>query len=773
MARATTRASAVSVLFLLGLCMAISHYAVSLELSVNISHHGSLVQSVLLFLYPLAYAFVGVGAVIDHRFLRRGGEPGSSDALLQLAGVALLCFLILALRINGLGASLGGLVASVTASAVTLCAWFLLLGVVLSQKLSQVKAMGSRALALGWALHLAGLLLGYALNRTLVMDVGVNALLLGLGLALLAARFALPALVLLLFACVLLNVDGRVERLRDLSSVQLDRALGLGKMVVLPEAEMAVMERGLAFSEWNIVHRRWSPFALFMLTGQPLNNSRSGGYVGIYNFKHQWDVSSSKEAGLLGLLKRAVYWNIEATDQVMFIGVGGGRGLTAMRVEPHPGIVAVERDPAVVELFRDLQPERNELLFQKLTAIAADGRYAAESWPEPLDLLVLESARYQPLMALVSASSPYYLYTYEAMGAYLRALAPDGLMMVNFNRTGPGNKKNFLAMQVMRSLQGQGAAVDVVALDRLGDKAGEERYATYVFILASRDALALAEAKEQIVQQAERLLASRKGTTRLVPDWEPTLGEEHAHLAPYRLRDDRPFLGWVFLGRRGQAAMYGVSAAILLLVGVLAMGILRRRRPQGSWNPVPYFLLIGVAHTALQVATFYAWRSYFGDEISTMTRLLMAFLAYGALGTFLAERFGGRHLRGWRYPMITALCLGLHALGLLLIPFESSSPLWRELYAALALAPGGLLMGTFFPLGALRAHPGLLGRSLLADALGVLACYALFFLVFLPLGRWAFLAMAFAAYLVAAAAMGRPVAEAGAGTGEASPGVGT
>ncbi len=732
--------------------MAVSHFAASLELSVNISQHGTLVQSVLLFLYPVAYAFVGVGAVVDHRWMRPDGTPRPPDLPLRLAGLALLAFFLLALTVNGLTDNRGLLAVSVAASVITLSAWYLLLGVALSQQLSVIKALGTKALARGWALHLAGLLLGYALNRVLVMDVGVNALLFCLGLSLLVlprqAAFVFGLLVLLAGP---LQLDARLEPLRDLSGVHLDRALGFNKMATQKSATSMDLGASIALHGDNLLHTRWSPFALFMLSRQPDATPRAEHYVGIYNFKHQWDVTNEKDTGALGLLKTAAYSVFEPDDQIMIIGAGGGRGLTFLPDPPHPGIVAVERDPAVVELFRDLRPELNANLYQQATAVAADGRHAAESWPVPLDFLVIESARYQPLMALCSASSPYYLFTREAMGAYLDALAPGGVLMVNFNRTGPDNDKNYLAMQIMRALRGLGATVNAVGLDRSVEQNGEDD-ASYVFILASREPEAVAQTSAAILEAS---LGKRRGKGRAYEGWEPTLAERFAPIEHIVLSDNRPFLGWFLLGPKGQRVMYGVSALILGLVAWGAWTLRRRPGPKGAWDPVPYFVLIGLAHTGLQVASFYGWRSFFGDEISTMSRLLLYFLGFGALGALLAERFRDLLMRRGVYPGVTAVALVLTALGLLFVPSGSDSTWVRESYALIATAPAGLLMGTFFPMGAMRVHPRLLGRALLADALGVLACYALFFVVFLTMGRWMFLALASLLYLTSAVAIAR------------------
>jgi spermidine synthase len=739
-------------LLLLGLVMAVSHDAISLELSVNTSQHGTLVQAVLLLLYPVAYAFVGVGAVMDHAWLRRRGGPGSPTPALRVAGLALLAFLLAALRVNGLSGTTGGLVASTILATLTLSAWFCLLGVGLSKLLSGVKRGGPRTLAQGWAVHLAGLLLGYGLNQTLVMNVGVNALLLCLGLALLILpRWALPALVLLLALAATFPLDAQVEQLRDVSQVKLARALGANKKA---DARLAGQPQpATSFDELELLHRRWSPYTLFMLVREPGADTSTADKAGIYNFKHQWDISPHKDDGSFGVLKRAAYTVIRPEHAVMIIGTGGGRGLASLPIAPHPGVVAVERDPAVVDLLTRQQPSWNDHLYNQLTVVAADGRHAVETWPGQLDVLVLESARYQPLLALCSASSPHSLYTRQALATYLEALSDDGLLMVNFNRTGPESRNNYLARHALRSLDELGATVEVLSMG-VSSPAGEREDSSLVFLVASRNPQALAAAVGAMTAEADRLRAGRAGIPPLQRGWMPSLPARYAHMQDLVLDDDRPFLGWFYLQPKERRTLLGISALILLLCAGLAVLLRTRGRPSGAWDPVPYFVLIGIGHTGVQVASFYAWRSYFGDEITTMTRLLMAILAYGAIGSWLAGRLPGARLARRSQAALAITALGLHALGMVGIPFESSSTVLREAYAALALLPGGLLMGSFFPIGAARVHPALLGRALLADALGVLACYAMFFLVYLPLGSWAFLGMACAAYLGACAVAG-------------------
>jgi hypothetical protein len=183
--------------------------------------------------------------------------------------------------------------------------------------------------------------------------------------------------------------------------------------------------------------------------------------------------------------------------------------------------------------------------------------------------------------------------------------------------------------------------------------------------------------------------------------------------------------------------------------------VARRSRPAAGPNPAHFFFLIGAAHTAVHLASFYAYRSLFGDSILTITVVIVILAGHGAIGSALSAKLPARTLTPRFRCLATAAVLALH-LGLLrTIPFSEPSLLLRSLYAIAALAPGGLLMGTFFPLGIARSSKDFIGRALLTDSFGVLAGYCLLYLVFLPWGWPAFAAASLAIYVMAAAALPR------------------
>jgi hypothetical protein len=203
------------------------------------------------------------------------------------------------------------------------------------------------------------------------------------------------------------------------------------------------------------------------------------------------------------------------------------------------------------------------------------------------------------------------------------------------------------------------------------------------------------------------------------------------------------------------------GGGLFFLTALVAWAMHRRERHR-AWNATRWFFVLGYAHTGLQLHAFHAWRTYFGDQLVTVVWLIVAYLAYGAVGSLLAE--STRSLSTRRQLGLTAGLLVAHVALLWGLPFSSSAVI-RWSYAAVALLPGGLLMGLWLPLGLRRADTDGLGTWLAADALGTLAGAAAVYLFMVPLGGSAYLVPAVLAYLwLAATWPDIPVQEHGSST---------
>ena len=714
-------------LFHVGLVLAIAQVTASMEIAATLSHLGSFVRSVVLLMYPVAVALLGVGAAVEQRYFPHD-DPRPP---LRWAGVALLVFLGVALRANFLVATGLDLAVATILHVVTLSLWFLCLGAGLSRLLRAVHAGGPQGTARGWAVHVFGIFLGYAAADPLLTHVGANALLMVLAGSLLGPPVLGPPLFAALSGvAVVTGLDARLEDWRDLEVWR------SGAIASFKENDDAKSEerRELASAEFQTVHLAWSRLGQFRLIQE---GSATGELAGWYNFHPQWTVSPEPASDQATRLRRQVYGKLPPTGRVAIIGVGGGRGLLSLPFPAHSGILAVEQHPSVVDYFTRVAPEHNQRIFHTVTPAVGDGRQVVLRQTERFDAIVIESSRHTPATSLLPASTPLYHYTREAIGDYVDHLTQDGVFIAEFQRVQGGRGttedlvKQYLPAHVLSVLHGLGLQT-VAKLSKRGS----------VYIVGCQSAACIKPFAE-----AELF----KGAT----DWVPS--ERLTRQFPYELTDDTPFAAWGMMKFSEQLALLVTVAALGAGCLGAAFALRLRRAPEGgpaaAWNPVPCMFLIGLAHAALSIWTCHVMQTYYGDGVLTVTRVIAWLALYGAAGSALAPRCAGA-IRGpggpWARCGLAAAVFCLHLLLLSIVPFSEPSTWAREAAAALLLLPGGVAMGIFFPAALGSTSTPFVGSALLGDALGTLTGYLLFYLICLPFGSTAFAVVAVGGWVAAA-----------------------
>lgn len=701
----------------LGVLLGVAYLPATLEISVTLSHHGAFVRTLLLLLYPMALAATGLGALLLGRAPALAGPSA-----LRGAGLSLLAYAGAALFVNFLTSGTAALLGAAVLHVATLSGFYLLMGAAVAGAYAEAHAEGRGGLA--WAAHLGGLLVGYLASDPAVQVVGVNALLVAIGAALLLVpRVALVGVVLASALAVGVGLDGRIEACRDLGGLAGEGA-GVRVRRNVAGAQMARVAAALAEPLWM----GWSRYG--QTTVVPTGPEGRDTLVA-YNLQRQFIVRADdvvvdddapgahERSGLDWDVRRAMYAAFRPTDRLMFVGTGAGRGLRHLTFPLHPGITAVERNPQTVRFFRDVRPDLNGGVYQAVTVQAADGRGAIERATGPFDALSFEAAQLQPDHALLPATAPFSLVTREALDTYLMRLAPEGLLLMEFARAGETSRRDFIPSQVHAWLAGAGLAFARVTTGDLGS----------VVYLACRTDACL----DAWLARMELDTCDDATVERAPPADEPLV-----------LTDDRPFASWFALGARSQRLLLVLAGILLVGAATAALGIGERvRHPRGA----AWFFGLGVAHTGLQAHAFYAWRAYFGDEIGTILRLIALFLLAGALGSASVRRVPSRWLAGWRLGLGVAGLLALHALALRGLPFLQPDGVARALYGALAPLPAGVLMGALFPVGMRGATPAGVRVHLAADALGTLAGAAAVYLIALPLGLGALGAVSAAVYV--------------------------
>jgi hypothetical protein len=430
---------------------------------------------------------------------------------------------------------------------------------------------------------------------------------------------------------------------------------------------------------------------------------------------------------------------------VLVIGSAGGQEILASLAFGATHVTAVELNPATVGLLRGTYRAFTGDLagHEKVTLINAEGRSFLERDPSTYDLIYFVAPDSYAAMNAAQASgfvlAESYLYTVEMVHEAVAHLAPGGILVMQFGEfdyAGRPNRTARYAATARAALAERG----ITDFPRHILVATNTDYFTLSTILLSQTPFTPA----QIDAFQRDVGAIKGGDVRHAPGIEPAGGdadvtrrvitasdaELDALLArhPYDLhavRDDKP-LFWHFVrfgdllrGRapegspfdpedgRGELTllvMLGLAtvlATVFLLLPLAALG--------GEWRRLPaklpaflYFASLGLAFMGYEIVLIQKWSLILGYPTYSLTVTLCSMLFFSGVGSLATSRYGERAAAS--VPWL-ALALALVTVGhgvvlgavagvLLAQPFAV-----RIAIAVAAMAPLGLCLGAFMPLG--------------------------------------------------------------------------
>ena len=739
-------------LFGVGLALGLMHLPIALELGVTHSYQSGLVRTLVMMLYPVAMALTGLGAVIAMarpRWVRLDG--------FRLGGLALLVLLFASLRINFLTENTAALLAASALHFVAIGVWYLSMGAGLADLLVQAR-LRRLPIAQAWAWHLAGLVLGYLSTEPAIEIVGANGALFSTAITLLVVPrvslfFLLPALGL----AHLYDVD---ERLEDL------RAAAYSFREVSRSAATNPLEDS-GRNQYEREYLGWSRFGqlqVWSFQGASLRRAENRAVLALvereirvvlYNYRLQYDVPEWEgtsidpnpvviadekyglRADLYPSFNTLVSMRMEGTktnagdESVVLIGTGGGRSLSLLQ-PLHKGILAVERDPAAARYFTEVAPEANGYSYLTGSFLNADGRFVLDTASRPIDVISLESSHYHPVHAMMPAASTDFLHTREAIATALSRLKPGGLLIAEFSGLATQDSHAYLPEQTRQAMLEAGAHVLIF-------NTGEGDASTLVGCVG-----------DGCLLRWTGLIKQRPASRIFVPDkWQEKRGTHWKRANTRPLTDGHPFPVYLAMEKSDRARVVGVGGAVFCLALLALRAVAQRGRGLG-WNASRWFFLLGIAHTTLQLHGFHAWRTYFGDSFKTLWWMIIGWLVVAAVASALSPRLLALFEDDERRLKFTTKLLAAHFIATWLLPFWLSWAWARALFGAIALVPGGVLLGIWMPLGLRTAPEDRVGAWLAADALGTLAGAALLYVIMLPFGVPAFALLPIAAYLLLA-----------------------
>jgi SAM-dependent methyltransferase len=503
----------------------------------------------------------------------------------------------------------------------------------------------------------------------------------------------------------------------------------------------------------------------------------------------------------------AAPYHLVSAPRVLVLGAGTGTEVLQARFHGASSIDAVELMPDVVRMvqveFGAFSGRPYSHPGVRLHVGEARGFVAAtDATYDVLQIALMDA--FGAASAGLYALSESYLYTVESLQAYLRRLAPGGVLSITrWVSLPPRGTLKLLGMAAV-ALERDGVADPGARIALLRSwntatllvKNGPFTPADIARVQAfcrerSFDLEWYPGIRPEEANRFNRLDDSwfHDGAVALLgPDRGAFVERYKFNLAP--ATDDRPYFFQFFRWRalpelwrlRAEGGLplleWGYPLVVATLLQALAASAvlillpmwLVRRRPATPRAPAPwlataaYFAAIGVAFMFVEMAFIQKFTLFLSHPLYAVAVVLFSFLVSAGVGSRLSERLavrgtGRRALVAWPVAAIALLSAGYAAVFPSLLPPLAAWPDAGRIALSVALVfPLGLAMGMPFPLGMARLAAA--AQRLVPWAWGVNACASvvsavLATLLAIHLGFNAVLLLAVALYLAAAAAFPR------------------
>lgn len=450
--------------------------------------------------------------------------------------------------------------------------------------------------------------------------------------------------------------------------------------------------------------------------------------------------------GYLGQLTSALPYHLLAPHaskgpRVLVLGAGAGGDVLQALYYRSASIDAVELDRNVIDLvrnrFNDYAGDLYRLPGVRVHEAEARGFVEADSARYDLIQLALMDS-FGAASAGLYGLSENYLYTVEAMQAYLDRLAPGGMLSVTRWLTLPPRDALKLFATAVAALEKNGVAdpaarlvmirgwKTVTLLVKNGGFTLHEIGAIKRFCRARSFDAAWYPGMRAIDANRYNRLAQpyfHEGAVALLgPQRRQFIERYKFHIEP--ATDDRPHFFRYFkwdaaaelfaLRERGGMALFdwgypllvatllqALAASALLIVAPLAFSRCRRTLPGASASL--YFLAIGFGFMFMEIAFIQKFLLFLSHPLYAVAVVLCAFLMFAALGGWLAGRFESAH-------KVTFAAIAIAVLALLYLTYLPG--LFRALIhlpdaakiflSVLLIAPLAMCMGVPFPTGMAR-----------------------------------------------------------------------
>lgn len=452
----------------------------------------------------------------------------------------------------------------------------------------------------------------------------------------------------------------------------------------------------------------------------------------------------------LDQLTSALPYHLNEIDSAIILGAGGGSGVLQARYHHVKAIHAVELDQNIIEMVQQRYDDFAGQLYSdgEVEIIVEEARGFMLRDEQRYGLVQLELFdSFSASSAGLYALSESYLYTVEAIEAYLSRLQPEGYLSISrwiklpprdtlklfataidaLKRSGINNPQEHLLL--IRTLQTATLLIKRTPITTKEIGRAQEFARERSFDLAYYPGMSI-DMANRFNRLAEPYFYT--GTMALLD------GERGEFIERYKFNlepatDDRPFFFHFFkwqvlpeiLSLTGKGGMPLLEWGYLILVATLLQALLgaaflillpllfHRRKGAGQvnrrlmLNAFVYFLSLGLAFLFIEIAFIQKFILFLHHPTFAIAVVLAAFLIFAGMGSLWSKRLAdsAQYERGVRGAVIAIVTIGLLYTQLLAPLFSLLMALpivLKVIIALLLIAPLAFAMGIPFPLGLSR-----------------------------------------------------------------------
>ncbi|MCZ6560463.1 MAG: SAM-dependent methyltransferase [Gammaproteobacteria bacterium] len=448
--------------------------------------------------------------------------------------------------------------------------------------------------------------------------------------------------------------------------------------------------------------------------------------------------------GYMDDVTAALPYRLLDEPRVLVLGAGGGTDVLFAVYHGARAIDAVELNPLVTKLVSDTYADFAGHLYDddRITVYAAEARSFVTRSASQYDLIqvaLLDS--FAASGAGVQALSESYLYTVEAIGEYLRHVAPGGYLAITRWLKVPPRDSLKLFATVTEALKRDGAARPErsIALIRSwntstllvkkGNLSSQEIETIKKFCDTNSFDTSFYPSMTAIEANRYNLLSQPflfEGATALSGQG----ADEYLDRYKFQIEpatDDKPYFFHFFkwrtlsemlsLRKRGGAGLieWGYLVLVATLIQAILAGavlilfplwIVKRRWPRGTGTRMGvYFFILGLAFMFVEMAFIQKFILFLGHPLYSVAIVLSGFLVFAGLGSGYSQKLVRRY-KDRRLSLVAFAVTGILSIALVylfLLPelfdrFIGQRDVIKILIALILIAPLAFCMGMPFPI---------------------------------------------------------------------------